>query len=100
MLSLYRAVLALRRAESALSIGAYVPVRATEAVLVYERRHANRRLLVALNMSAQPQDVPEVSGMLVLLSTYLDRTGRDGTARLRLRPGEGVITEVEDKRQS
>jgi alpha-glucosidase len=77
MLSLYRALLALRRAESALSIGAYVPVRATEAVLVYERRRADRRLLVALNMSAQPQDVPEASGMTVLLSTYLDRTEGD-----------------------
>src|SRR3954451_25417045 len=78
LLSLYRALLTLRRAEPALSVGAYVPVRASETVLVYERCHADRRLLVALNMSAQPQDVPEASGMPLLLSTYLDRTGRDG----------------------
>src|SRR3954452_16465841 len=91
MLSLYRALLALRRAEPALSVGAYVPVRASESILVYERRRADRRLLVALNMSAQPQDVPGASGMPLLLSTYLDRTGRDGPTRLRLRPGEGAI---------
>lgn len=100
MLSLYRALLALRRAEPALSIGTYIPVRATEAVLVYERQYESRRLRVALNMSAQEQGLPDTSGMPVLLSTYLDRMGQDALTRLQLRPGEGVVVQVGGKRQS
>src|SRR3954454_9453892 len=50
MLSRYRALLTLRRAEPALSVGAYVPVRASETILVYERRCADRRLVIALNL--------------------------------------------------
>ena len=91
MLSLYRALLTLRRAESALSMGAYVPVQATEVVLAYERRHEDRRLLVALNMSNEHEGLPIAPGAAVLLSTYLDRAGQDATMPLRLRPNEGVI---------
>ena len=40
---------ALRRAEPALSAGAYVPVAATDSVLVFERRYGHQRWLVALN---------------------------------------------------
>jgi alpha-glucosidase len=98
MLSLYRALLFLRQAEPALSMGTYIPVRVTEAVLVYERQHGSRRLRVALNMSAQEQGLPDASGMPVLLSTYLDRMGQDAPTRLQLRPGEGVVLQVGGKR--
>jgi len=100
MLSLYRALLALRRAEPALSMGTYIPVRATEAVLVYERQHGSQRLRVALSMSAQEQGLPDMSGMPVLLSTYLDRMGQDALTGLQQRPGEGIVLQVGGKRQS
>ena len=61
MLSLYRALIALRRAEAALSVGDYVPVPVRDDVLAYERRHAGRRVLVALNMGGSPRvlgDIP------------------------------------------
>ena len=51
LLSLYRALLALRRQEEALWRGDYVPISATDTLLVYERRVESGRLLVILNLS-------------------------------------------------
>ena len=59
MLSLYRALLALRRAEPALSVGSYLPVEGTdEDVLAFERRDeaTGRGLLVALNLGGSERD--------------------------------------------
>jgi alpha-glucosidase len=94
MLSLHRALLALRRAEPALSVGAYAPVAgAAEDVLAFERRdvETGRRVLVALNLGGRERKLPDgaaSAGLRVLLSTHLDR---DGTADGRLRPDEGVV---------
>jgi alpha-glucosidase len=90
MLSLYCALLALRRAEPALSVGAYIPVEgAAEDVLAYERRDdaTGRRLLVALNLGGQERELPRAASGegRILLSTRMD----GGAARLR--PDEGVI---------
>jgi alpha-glucosidase len=92
MFSLYRALIALRRREPALSVGVHVKARAAGAVLEIQRFHAGRWVVVALNFSADPQEIaperPEASR--VLLSTHLDR---DGTVRgrLSLRGDEGVV---------
>ena len=90
MLSLYRALLALRRAEPALSVGSYAPVEgAEEDVLAYERRDdaTGRRLLVALNLGGQERELPRAaSGRRLLLSTRMD-----GGAGPCLRPDEGVV---------
>jgi alpha-glucosidase len=89
MLSLHRALLALRRAEPALSVGAYWPVDgAAEDVLSYERRDeaTGRRLLVALNLGGQARELPRAASRLrVLLSTRMD-----GGAK-HLRPDEGAV---------
>jgi alpha-glucosidase len=93
MLSLYRALIALRRSEPALTIGSYVPCAATEHVLSYERRHADRTIRVALNMmSGQSQGV-DLRGRL-LISTDLDREGERVEGRRELRPAEGVAVVV------
>ncbi len=91
MLSLYRALLALRRAEPALSVGSYVPVEgAEEDVLAYERRDdaTGRRLLVALNLGGRERGLPRAMSerRRVLLSTHLDGGGTGC-----LRPDEGVV---------
>jgi alpha-glucosidase len=91
MLSLHRALLALRRAEPALSVGSYLPVEGTEEdVLAFERRDeaTGRGLLVALNVGGSERELPggAPGRRRVLLSTYID----DGTTR-RLRPDEGVV---------
>jgi alpha-glucosidase len=93
MLSLYRALLRLRRSEPALSIGSYVSRPCTESVLIYERRHATRRLLVALNFSNQPQALnPELAAGRILLSTH---SHPDASAiNSPLAPSEGRVMEL------
>jgi alpha-glucosidase len=94
LLSLYRALLQVRRAEPALSLGSYVEVGHTDTVLVFERQYHGQRLQIALNMSDTSQLVPFKSpGANILLSTRLDHTPpvkSDG----RLRPNEGLILEI------
>jgi alpha-glucosidase len=89
MLSLYRTLLTLRRAEPALSVGTYVPVSATERVLAYERRQGETRLLIALNFSGDKQPLDRSGEGEVLLSTHLD-TGPGQPAPRTLRANEGV----------
>jgi glycosidase len=90
MLSLYRALLDLRRAEMALSMGDYVEVASTDSLLIYERRYRDRRLLIALNMTSRP--VPRTAGpdiSRILLSTHTE-----GSTGAMLRGNEGWIAEV------
>jgi glycosidase len=58
MLALTRALLRLRRAEAALSVGDYVAVESRGTLLAFERRHGDARLLVALNLGAEPVTMP------------------------------------------
>ncbi len=94
MLSLYRALLRLRRDESALAVGSFEPVAATDRILAFRRVQQGRRLLVALNMSDDPAELPSGGGS-VLLSTCLDRTDEPFAATLSLRPHEGCIVATE-----
>jgi alpha-glucosidase len=94
MLSLYRGLITLRRSEPALTVGEYIPIAATGEVLAFERRHHDRRLLVALNFRQSPQRLDHVSGRIrLLLSTLLDRAGEPQDA-IRLQPNEGVVVEL------
>jgi len=95
MFSLYRALLALRRSEPALSVGRYLPVAARDGVLAYERHHAGRRLLIALNFTPEPQ--PFNTGRSpkgLLVSTYLDQSRQIPAASIVLRANEGIILEM------
>lgn len=95
MLSLYRALLRLRRAEPALAVGSFRPVAATERVLAFCRVHCGRQLLVALNFGGDAAGLHGLSGRgRILLSTGLDRTGTVG-GTLALRPHEACIVEVD-----
>ena len=92
MLSLYRSLLLLRRAEHALSFGDYVPVASTEQVLAFERRYGDRRLLIALNLTGRLAQLHlhEVAGE-VLLSTEMDRYHERIGDVVGLAADEGVI---------
>jgi alpha-glucosidase len=98
MLALYRALLALRRAEPALSVGAYAPVAVEEEdVLTYERRDeaTGRRLRTALNLGDRPRVLADFAhGGKVLLSTQPYQAGEMIHGALRLRPAEGVVVET------
>jgi alpha-glucosidase len=87
MLSLYRALLRLRRAEPALASGSYRSLACTDNVLVYEREQDGRRFQVALNMGGSAQPLPQVSGGRVVLST----TGTLSGSKEKLGPDEGLI---------
>ncbi len=99
MLSLHRRLIALRRAEPALSVGRYVGVAAEGDVLAYERRDegTGRRLLVALNLGGRARELraaaaaAAVGGARILASTHLDRAGEAVADAVRLRPDEGVV---------
>ena len=84
LLSLYRALLALRRELG----GAYRTVFTDDAVFAYLRGDA----LVALNLSGEPRTIPlgELAGR-VRLSTHLDGRADEVRGELVLRADEGVI---------
>jgi alpha-glucosidase len=93
MLVLCRALLALRRARPALSVGSYERLDAEGDVLAYVRTAGDDRCLVALNLGSTPQHMavpPAFRGARVLLSTALDRDEPIGDD-LALRPDEGIV---------
>lgn len=89
----YRKLLALRRGSPALRIGALRVLPAAETVLLYERRHDDERMLVALNLgdAEETVDLGRTGGGAVLLSTRLDRAGETVGNSFRLRPDEGLV---------
>jgi alpha-glucosidase len=94
ILTLYRKLLALRRAHSALSIGDYEPIAMTGDLLAYLRRSSAERFLVALNLGPEPYALTlsslRMSGRIVL-STHLDRVGSSNEDTISVRPHEGLV---------
>ncbi|MGQ0608485.1 MAG: DUF3459 domain-containing protein, partial [Chloroflexota bacterium] len=96
MLSLYRRLLELRRADPALAIGSYAPLPATGSVLSYLRAHRGRRLAIVLNIGgdAVTWEAPgEIAGARILVSTGPDRRADDPADELLIGPDEGLILE-------
>ena len=96
MLTLTQRLLAIRRAQSALNIGAYQSIEQDNPTcFVYQRQHEQQRYLIALNFSDQEQQLhlQEKQGQLVL-STYLDREETIELDTLLLRPNEGMLIQV------
>jgi alpha-glucosidase len=104
-LSLYRALIDLRRKESALHVGGYEPVATPDDVgelIAYVRHdgHGERRFLVVLNLSDRPQTfTPADESTLklagrVAISTHLDRAGEALAGRVELRANEGIVVEL------
>ncbi|HEX5501241.1 MAG TPA: alpha-amylase family glycosyl hydrolase [Thermomicrobiales bacterium] len=97
LLALHRRLIALRRQEPALAVGAYRPVPAAGDLLAYIREGGGRRFLVVLNLGHRPRtfaaDTLPPHGRIAL-STHLDRAGEPVAGELALRPDEGVIVEM------
>ncbi|MGH9456227.1 MAG: alpha-amylase family glycosyl hydrolase [Thermoanaerobaculia bacterium] len=97
MLTLYRELVRLHRAEPSLSIGEFAPLNATGDLVVYVRKHMTRILFIVLNLSGRPAtydlDSPNLEGT-ILLSTHLDRRGEKMAESLALRPHEGIVAEA------
>ncbi|HSR23538.1 MAG TPA: alpha-amylase family glycosyl hydrolase, partial [Candidatus Eisenbacteria bacterium] len=95
MLTLYRRLLALRRAEPALSVGSYCPVVARDDVLAYVRELDGRRILVALNLGDRTRAVAlPAAGGRVLLSTDPHRAGRGVAGTVALDGDEGDVVSL------
>jgi alpha-glucosidase len=98
MLTLYRHLIALRRATPALSVGSYVRLEAHGDILAYVRTHGGQRCLMVLNLGPQPQVFEShqiaIQGH-VALSTHLDRADEMVRGTIELRGAEGVIVTLE-----
>ncbi len=94
ILSLYRALIELRRKLPQLASGDYEPIAAEGDILLYRRHGEGRSVIVALNLGAEPASVSSGAvgfGGEILLSTFLDRQGEKIHGEVDLRGDEGVI---------
>ena len=93
MLVLQRALLALRRAHSALSKGTITLLESGDDVVAYDRSADGERILIALNVGAARRELllpGWASGFASLLST-LEEPPVPTANVLVLRPNEGVV---------
>ena len=96
-MSLYRKLISLRRAEPALSLGAFLPVEDSTPLLVFERHIPERHLLVILNLESQPHEC-NLAGSphgTILLSTTLQREGETVQPVLTVGENEGLIVALD-----
>ena len=93
MLNLTRDLLALRRAESALSIGSWRVVGVDGDALVYAREDEGQRFLVVANLEGTEKSVrvDEVKDGTVLLSTIDGRVERAVSSAIALQGDEALI---------
>jgi alpha-glucosidase len=97
ILSLYKALIALRREFPQLRSGDYVPIAAQGDLLLYRRQSEGQAVVIALNLGDQPVSIASGAAGLngdILLSTFLDREGEKVEDTLDLRGNEGVIIGV------
>jgi len=94
ILSLYKALIGLRKKLPQLISGDYMPIAAEGDLLLYRRGSEGKAITIALNLGAEPvsiaSDAAGLSGE-ILLSTFLDRQGEKVQGALDLRGDEGVI---------
>jgi alpha-glucosidase len=92
ILSLYKALLRLRRESDVLSVGAFRLVSAEDGVLAYARELAGREVLIVLNMTNRKQVLQgERLVREALLSTYMDDLAPSDTGEIHLRANEGLV---------
>jgi len=94
ILSLYKALIRLRKETPALVSGSYVPIAADGDLLLYRRESDDGAIVVALNLGAEPVSITaERIGLdgEILLSTHMDRDREAIHGTLDLRGNEGVV---------
>jgi alpha-glucosidase len=90
-LELYRALIALRRSEPALTVGGYRSLEAAPDVFAYVREHEGRRIAAVLNFAPFPRPMPEeAAGGRLLLSTQ-----GAATDAAQLAPEEGRLVAID-----
>jgi alpha-glucosidase len=94
ILSLYKALIDLRKKSTPLVSGGYVPITAQGDLLIFRRQGDAEAVVIALNMGAEPVSIASETfrhGGEILLSSYLDRQGEKIQGVLDLRGNEGAI---------
>ncbi len=94
ILSLYKALIRLRKKWPELVSGAYLPIAAQGDLLLYRRQGESGAVVIALNLGADPLSIASDAIGLdgeILLTTFLDRCGEKIEHSLDLRGNEGVI---------
>jgi alpha-glucosidase len=97
ILSLYKALIDLRKRLPQLMSGDYLPIAAEGDLLLYRRQSEEGVVVIALNLGAEPVSIAsEAIGLVgeILLSTSLDRQDEKIRSVLDLRGNEGVIIGV------
>jgi glycosidase len=95
MLTLYRRLLALRRASPSLHRGDYRPVDdAPDECFVFVRQAGDETMLTALNFRSEVQRVDLSEPGRVVLSTHLDRDEESATVDVMLRGHEAVVVRL------
>jgi alpha-glucosidase len=100
LLTLYRALIELRRSEPALSVGAYREYADSHDALTWVRSHGGKEFLVAVNLGHEPAtvDLGKRHGT-VRLTTQLDGRGDRCGRHVTLQANEGLVIELEDRRR-
>jgi alpha-glucosidase len=96
LLSLYRALITLRRKTPQLRAGEMVPLRGTNDLMLFKRRDESGEILVVLNLVHQPRRLELAFRGTRLLSTRLDGGEEQIQAPYLLMPDEGMIVRLED----
>jgi hypothetical protein len=94
ILSLYKALIEIRKKLPQLMSGDYVPIAAQGDLLLYRRQREGATVVIALNLGAEPVSIASDAAGLdgeILLSTFLDRQGEKIQGVLDLRGNEGAI---------
>ncbi|MEO8625240.1 MAG: alpha-amylase family glycosyl hydrolase [Candidatus Limnocylindrales bacterium] len=101
MLTLVRALLELRRAEPALSVGEWHDLGRAGSAIAYLRAEvapADARFLVCLNLAGQPSPLPQVATSLrgeVLISTLLAKVSGRFEDRRELAADEALVVRLD-----
>ena len=101
MLTMQQRLINLRRAEPALILGDYAPLRTESNLLAYTRELEGRTFLIVLNLSHEAQELKlrqSTTRGHVVLNTQLDRENEQVSERIVLRGDEGILVLLDDKR--
>jgi alpha-glucosidase len=95
ILSLYKALIGLRRRSPALIFGSYEPITSEKDLLIYRRSLGDSSMMIVLNFSDDAASLETGAIGLrgeILLSSFMDRTGEKISGALDLRAHEGLVT--------
>ena len=94
ILTLYKALIGLRKKLPLLQLGNWVPVAAEGDLLLYRRERDGNAVMIALNLGDQPVSIAAGLNGTILLSTFLDRERETIEGAVDLRGNEGVIIDT------